>query len=134
MLVNLIKLETHEIETSYAIEEFAKCENESESIDVNTVHTGYLNGLIPVSKLHKLLKRIKNDGDATHIDISYDDDDTCRITEFKLERASEIIEGLFYLERNAENLRRAKINELEAELRILRNEQIELGEEDNLPF
>ena len=134
MLVNLIKLETHEIETSYAIEEFAKCPNEFEDIDVNTIHTGYLNGLIPVSKLHKLLKRIKNEGDATHIDISYDDDDTCRITEFKLEIPNEEYSDLYYIKRNAENLRRAKINELEAELRILRNEQIELGEEDNLPF
>ena len=134
MLVNLIKLESHEIDTTYTIEEFAKCTNEFEDIDINTIHTGYLNGLIPVSKLHKLLKRIKNDGDATHIDISYDDDDTCRITEFKLEIANDESSDLFYREQNAENHRRAKINELETELRILRNEQIELGEEDNLPF
>jgi hypothetical protein len=71
MLVNLIKLETHEINTSYSIDEFANCQNEDEDIDINTIHSGYQNGLIPVSKLHKLLKRIKNEGDATHIDIDY---------------------------------------------------------------
>ena len=134
MLINLIKLETHEIETSYAIEEFAKCPNEFEDIDINTIHNGYLNGLIPVSKLHKLLKRIKNGSDATHIDISYDDDDICQITEIRLEIADEESKDLFYRKKNEEKIRSARINELETELRILRNEQIVIEEDDNFPF
>jgi hypothetical protein len=131
MLVNLIKLVTHEIETSYAIDEFANCQNEDEDIDINTIHTGYLNGLIPVSQLHKLFKRIKNDSDATHIDISYDDDDTCRITEFKLEIANKESAELFHREKNEEKARLARINELEAELRKLKDKQFI---DDNLPF
>ena len=132
MLVNLIKLESHEIDTTYAIEEFANCQDEDESVDVNTIHTGYLNGLIPVAQLHKLFKRIKNDSEATHVDISYDDDDACRITEFKLEITNDESRDLFYREQNEESIRRARINELESELRKLRNEQTSY--DDNLPF
>jgi hypothetical protein len=131
MLVNLIKLETHEINTAYAIDEFANCQNEDEDIDINTIHSGYQNGLIPISTLYKLIKRIKKQGVATHIDIDYNDDhNEYEINSFKIEIASKESSELFHREKNEENDRRRRINELETELHKLRNEQ----KVDDLPF
>lgn len=131
ILLNITKMDTQYIDTNYVFDEFVKSEDEDYEIETNYDH-GYPNKpLIPISVLKDLLEEYAGDienGGITHIEIDHNEDHCeYEIGLFHLEIGT-------YVEPEPKDPIQEEIELLERRIKSLKNKQLELGQDDDLPF
>jgi hypothetical protein len=132
ILLNITKMDTQYIDTNYEFDNFVKSEDEDYEIDYNYVH-GYPNAsLMNIKGFRDLLLEFNDEiesGEITHIDIDYNEDhQEYEISLFKIEVSEE---GREIPEVDPIQ---EEIDALEARIKKLKNQQIQLGDLDDLPF
>jgi hypothetical protein len=125
-------MDTQYIDTNYEFDNFVKSEDEDYEIDYNYVH-GYPNAsLMNIKGFRDLLLEFNDEiesGEITHIDIDYNEDhQEYEISLFKIEVSEE---GREIPEVDPIQ---EEIDALEARIKKLKNQQIQLGDLDDLPF
>jgi hypothetical protein len=132
ILLNITKMDTQYIDTNYEFDNFVKSEDEDYEIDYNYVH-GYPNAsLMNIKGFRDLLLEFNDEiesGEITHIDIDYNEDhQEYEISLFKIEVSEE--------DREIPEVDpiQEEIDALEARIKKLKNQQIQLGDLDDLPF
>jgi len=132
ILLNITKIDTQHIDTNYEFDNFVRSEDENYEIDYNYVH-GYPNAsLMNIKDFQVLLQEFDDEiqsGEITHIDIDYNEDhQEYEISLFKVE-VSEDKRELPEVDPVQE-----EIEGLERRIKYLKNQQIQLGDYDDLPF
>lgn len=130
-LITLDRLDTHYFDTSYTFENCVNSDTEEFDYNVHTTDGWNDNGLMPIVEFRKALDGIINEHPkATHIEIEYN----CDHEEYEFIVYEITSEDFVEREPTEEEKIQQEIEGLERRIKYLKNKQIELGNDDDLPF
>ena len=130
-LITLDRLTTHNFDTRYVYESLVNSENEEFDYDVHPIDGWNDNGLMPIREFRMALDSMMlEDPEATHIEIGYNcDHEEYEFTMYKID-----YEDFVERELTEEEKIQEEIEGLERRIKYLKNQQIQLGDNDDLPF
>ena len=130
-LITLDRLDTLYFDTTYTFEKCVNSDTEDFDYDVHTTDGWNDNGLMPITELKNALDTIIADQtEATHIEISYN----CDHEEYEFCVYKITSEDFVERELTEEEKLQEEIEGLERRIKYLKNQQIQLGDIDDLPF
>ena len=130
-LITLDKLDTHYFDTRYEFENCVNSDNEDFDYDVHVTDGWNDNGLMPIKEFRGALDGIINEHpEATHIEITHN----CDHQEYEFIVYKITSEDFVERELTEEEKIQEEIEGLERRIKYLKNQKIQLGQDDDLPF
>ncbi len=130
-LITLDRLDTLYFDTTYTFEKCVNSDTEDFDYDVHTTDGWNDNGLMPITELKNALDTIIADQtEATHVEISYN----CDHEEYEFIVYKITSEDFVERELTEEEKIQEEIEGLERRIKYLKNQKIQLGQDDDLPF
>lgn len=130
-LITLDRLDTLYFDTTYTFEKCVNSDTEDFDYDVHTTDGWNDNGLMPITELKNALDTIIADQtEATHVEISYN----CDHQEYEFCVYKITSEDFVERELTEEEKIQEEIEGLERRIKYLKNQKIQLGNDDDLPF